>query len=120
MHEMGVVLSIVRELKKQAEMYNVKKIGSVTLEIGELTGVIPLYVHNCWPAAIENTVVEGAQLIIREKEGLVTCKKCQHTYRVMNHTTKDNRADCPHCHSDEYTIIQGRDLTIEEIGVYDE
>jgi Zn finger protein HypA/HybF involved in hydrogenase expression len=48
MHEMGIVLNIVREAERQAEIYHVKRIGSLTLEVGELTGAEPQYIRNCF------------------------------------------------------------------------
>lgn len=120
MHEMGIVLNIVREAERQAELYRVKKIGSLTLEVGELTGAEPPYIRNCWPAATENTILEGAQLIIKEVEGLVSCKDCGCVYRVLEHMTKDLQADCPKCHSSQWTLKQGREVMIDEIGVFDE
>lgn len=120
MHEMGIVLNIVREAERQAQMYHVKKIGSLTLEVGELTGAEPRYIRNCWSAAIENTILDDAELIIKEVEGLVTCDDCQSVYRVLEHMTSDLRPDCPKCHSDKWTLKQGRQVMIDEIGVFDE
>lgn len=119
MHEMGVVLNIVREAEQQAKIYHAEKIGSLTLQIGELTGVMSHFVRSCWPAAIENTILNGAELIIEEVEGLVTCKDCGCVYRVLDHLTH-NMPDCPECHSTEWTLKQGREVMIKEIGVFDE
>lgn len=117
---MGIVLNIVREAERQAQVYHVKKIGSLTLEVGELTGAEPRYIRNCWSAAIENTILDDAELIIKEVEGLVTCDDCQSVYRVLEHMTSDLRPDCPKCHSDKWTLKQGRQVMIDEIGVFDE
>ena len=40
MHELGVTFYVVKDVKKVAEENNVKKIDYVTLEIGEVSGVI--------------------------------------------------------------------------------
>lgn len=120
MHEMGVVLSIVREAERQAKFYHVNRIGSLTLQVGELTGAQPRYIRNCWPAAIENTILEGAQLIIHEVEGLVACNDCGCVYRIFDHMTSDHKGICPECQGSSWTLKQGREVVIEEIGVYDE
>lgn len=119
MHEMGVVLNIVREAQRQGKHNNVDKIGSLTLEVGELTGIESHFVYACWPAAIENTILAGAELKIETVEGLVSCKHCGEVYRVLDHM-KDNQPDCPQCHSSQWLLKQGRDVMIKEIGVFDE
>ena len=48
MHELGVVFYVVRDVKKVAEENNVKKVSAVTLEIGEVTGIIHDYLIDCW------------------------------------------------------------------------
>lgn len=120
MHEMGIVLNIVREAERQAQIYHVKKIGSLTLEVGELTGAEPGYIRNCWPAAIEGTIIDGAELIIKEVEGIVKCKDCGCEYRVLEHMTEEFIPECPGCKSSQWTLKQGRNVMIDEIGVYDE
>lgn len=120
MHEMGIVLNIVREAERHAKIHNVNKIGSLTLVVGELSGAEARYIRTCWPAAIENTLLDGAELIIKEVEGLVTCNDCGSVYRVLEHMTPDLKPDCPKCHSHKWTLKQGREVMIDEIGVFDE
>ena len=48
MHELGVTFYVVRDVKKVAEENNVKKIDYVTLEIGEVSGVIHDQLVDCW------------------------------------------------------------------------
>ena len=43
MHELGIIVQINKTLQNVAKENNVKKIGSVTLEIGEVSGIIPSY-----------------------------------------------------------------------------
>ena len=118
MHEMGIVLNVVREAEIQAKQYSVEKIGRLTLQIGELSGVEGGYVRACWPAAIENTILDGAELILEGVVGLVTCKSCGCVYRALEHLT-NNFPECPDCHSSQWELKQGRDVVIKEIGVYD-
>ena len=37
MHEMGIILHIAKMLDETAQEQNIKKIGSVTLEVGEVS-----------------------------------------------------------------------------------
>lgn len=47
MHEMGVVLNIVREAEALGKQYQVEKIGRLTLQVGELTGILSHFVYSC-------------------------------------------------------------------------
>ena len=48
MHELGIIIHISKTLKEVAEENEVTKIGSVTLEIGEVSGIVPEYLLDCW------------------------------------------------------------------------
>lgn len=118
MHEMGVVLSIVRSAEQAAKANQVKQIGRLTLEIGELTGVIPRYVRACWPAAIENTILSGAELVIEEIEGIAICETCGCEYIVLENLIR-NIPECPVCKSQKGKVKTGREVMIKDIGVID-
>ena len=48
MHELGIIVHVAKTLKNVAQQNNVSKIGSVTLEIGEVSGVVESYLTECW------------------------------------------------------------------------
>ncbi len=118
MHEMGVVLNIVRTAEQAAKANHVAKIGRLTLQVGELTGVIPRYVYACWPAAIEDTILNGAILAIEEIEGIATCQDCGCDYSVLKNIKADQPI-CPACGSKQWKVKTGREVMIKEIGVID-
>ena len=47
MHELGVVFYVVRDVKEVAEENQVNKVTCVTLEIGEVSGIIQEYINDC-------------------------------------------------------------------------
>ena len=51
MHELGLVNYVVKEVSKIAEDNNVSKIRSVTLEFGEVSGIVTSYLYNYWDQA---------------------------------------------------------------------
>lgn len=113
MHEMGVVLNIVRDTEQIAKENGVEGVASVVLQIGELTGVMPHYVRVCWPAAIENTLLSSATLVIEEIPGNGRCKNCGKVYNLLEKNLK-----CPACGDEGYDILSGRDVMIKEISVF--
>ena len=48
MHELGIIVHVAKTLKHVALQENVSKIGSVTLEIGEVSGIVESYLTDCW------------------------------------------------------------------------
>ena len=48
MHELGLVNYVVKQVSKIAEENNVKKVGSVTLEFGEVSGIVTSYLYDYW------------------------------------------------------------------------
>ena len=48
MHELGLVNYVVKEVSKIAEENNVSKISSVTLEFGEVSGIVSSYLYDYW------------------------------------------------------------------------
>ena len=48
MHELGVVFYVLKDVKKVAEENHVEKVSAVTLEIGEVSGILHDYQTECW------------------------------------------------------------------------
>ena len=48
MHELGIIVHIAKTLDQVAAENELKKIGSVTLDIGEVSGIVPEYLTECW------------------------------------------------------------------------
>jgi len=112
MHEMGVVLNIVSEAEKVARENDAEAVGRLVLQIGELTGVVPRYVQDCYPGAIENTVLAKSELIIEIVPGNGICKECNKVYNLLEQDFK-----CPKCGGEDWEVLSGRELMIKEIYV---
>ena len=48
MHELGLVNYVVKKVTAIAEENDVKKIASVTLEFGEVSGIVTSYLYSYW------------------------------------------------------------------------
>ena len=48
MHELGIVFHIIRSVEGVARENNLRRVSSVTLELGEVSGVISSYLTDCW------------------------------------------------------------------------
>ena len=111
MHEMGIVLHVAKTLDETAKEQNLTKIGSVTLEVGEVSGIITDLFVDCW------NYFKGRHPVLAESElKLVTipavtyCSACERTYETVKYGK-----ECPYCHSMETWLLEGNQCYIREI-----
>ena len=111
MHELGVVKHVIKTLEEVAEENKGTKIGSVTLSIGEVSGIIYEQITDCWDYFKKKSpLVEEAELVIEEIPAVTYCTACQKTYETVRYGKT-----CPHCGSGETYLLKGNELTIKEI-----
>ena len=48
MHELGILVHMAKTLKSLAEENQLTEIGGITLEVGEVSGIVPEYMTDCW------------------------------------------------------------------------
>ena len=113
MHELGVVFHIIRDLEKVAAANQVDKISKVTLQLGEVSTVIPHYLTDCWNwASAKNDLVRGAELVIEPIPAVTFCEDCKREYATVEHGRI-----CPHCGSERTYLLRGNEFMIKEIEV---
>ena len=96
MHELGVVFYVVKDVKKVAEENHVEKVSAVTLEIGEVSGILHDYLTDCWNwAKKKEPLMEEAELKIEQIEAVTFCEECQKEYPTVEHGKI-----CPYCGSE--------------------
>jgi hydrogenase nickel incorporation protein HypA/HybF len=111
MHELGTVFYIIDELEKVCKENSLTKVGSVTLEIGEVSGIIPDYLSKCWDWAVERTdFMKGAKLKIETLPAVTYCQNCEKTYPTMEYGKT-----CPYCQSGDTYLLTGNEYNIREI-----
>ena len=52
MHEVGTVLYVIRAVEKVCVENDLSEVGAVTLEIGEVSGILPEFLQDCWKWAV--------------------------------------------------------------------
>ena len=111
MHELGIILHIAKTLDETAQDYNITKIGSVTLEVGEVSGVVPHMMSDCWDYfKAKHPVLKDSILKMETVKAITYCEDCEKTYE----TVKYGRI-CPYCQSEKTFLLTGRDCVIKEI-----
>ena len=111
MHELGVVKHVMKTLSDVAAENKVTKIGSVTLQIGEVSGIVNEQLTDCWNWFREkDDLFKGAELRIEVMPAVTFCTACQKNYETVKHGKI-----CPYCVSPETYLITGHHFEIKEI-----
>ena len=115
MHELGLVNYVVEQVSKIAEEQNVSKINSVTLQFGEVSGIVPAYLQDYWQWYTKKfPVFEGSKLKTEEIPAVTWCDDCKITYSTVTYGKT-----CPHCGSSRTWLLRGNEMMIKEVEVYD-
>lgn len=114
MHELGVVFYVIDDVEKVAKENNVKRVHSVTLEVGEVSTVIPEYLMDCWNWAVKkHEILADCELRVERIDAVTYCEDCQKNYSTVEHGKI-----CPYCKSENTYLLKGNEFNIKEIEVY--
>jgi hydrogenase nickel incorporation protein HypA/HybF len=115
MHELGIVFHCIKQINSIAEENKVKRVNSVTVEIGEVSAVIPYYFEDCWNWAVKReSILKDAKIIIEKIDAVTHCENCGENYPTVKHGKI-----CPHCGSPNTYLLCGNEISIKQIEVVD-
>lgn len=112
MHELGITQSIVEIAEQTARNEGAGQVLSVTVEIGELSGVVPEAVEFCYEACTQGTMLQGSRLVIIPVAGAGVCADCGIDVKIDNMTFS-----CPACGSYALQRTRGEELNIREVEI---
>ncbi len=116
MHELGIVFHIVDSLESVAQENGLDSIQSVTVEVGEVSAVIPEYLMDCWNWAVKKkALLQGCEMLVETIPAVTHCDGCGQDYPTVAHGRT-----CPHCGSEKTWLITGNEINIKEIAVIEE
>ena len=111
MHELGIVFHTIRTIEEVAAEQGLTRVGSVTLELGEVSGAIPQELVSCWDWAVNRTeLLRGAPLKIETLPAVTHCEGCGENYPTVRHGRT-----CPYCGSEKTWLLRGNEISIKEI-----
>lgn len=114
MHELGIVFHIIDSLEKIAKENDLSQIQSVTIEVGEVSTVIPEYLTDCWKwAAGKKELLTDCEMLVERIHAVTHCDGCGREYETVAHGRV-----CPHCGSEETWLLTGNEINIKEISAY--
>ena len=111
MHELGTIHYVIDTVEKLAVENELSKIASVTLEAGEVSGIIPHFLTDYWEYAKKKTTyLQEAELKIETIHAVTYCQSCGKTYPTVQYAKI-----CPYCQSDNTFLVTGNEYVIKEI-----
>ncbi len=111
MHELGIVFHVIKTVERVSAENELEHVSAVVLELGEVSGVVPDYLTDCWRwAADKNELLKGSELKIETLPAVTHCDGCGRDYPTVEHGRT-----CPHCGSGETWLLTGNEVSIKEI-----
>lgn len=114
MHELGIVFHVIQTLEEVGRKNELSSVGSVTLQLGEVSGVVEGYLTDCWKwAAAKSELLKNSQLNIEKTAAITLCESCHNTYKTVLHGRI-----CPFCGSEKTVLQCGNEINILQIEAY--
>ena len=111
MHELGTVIYIIETVEKLCEENQLTTVGSVTLEVGEVSGIVPDYLKDFWLYSRKKSeYLKDAELKIEQIDAVTYCESCKKTYPTVKYAKV-----CPYCQSEQTFLVIGNEFNIKEI-----
>ena len=93
MHELGTIYYVIDTVEQLMAENQLTKVGSITLQVGEVSGIIPEYLQEFWEYARKKTEhFQETELIIEKLEAVTYCQDCGKTYSTMQYNIKEIEA----------------------------
>ena len=112
MHELSIAVNIVDIATREAEKNQARKIQSLDLEVGALSGVITEALEFAMEIAVRDSMLEHANISIHRIDGRASCNECGKAFEI------DHLSDiCPQCDSLDIRLMQGQELRIRSLKI---
>ncbi|PKM47397.1 MAG: hydrogenase maturation nickel metallochaperone HypA [Firmicutes bacterium HGW-Firmicutes-8] len=112
MHEMALMAGVFDIIKQYTTDLEESRVTKVTLVVGEMTNAVPEALQSAFAVYSAGTVVEGAELLIREIPLTAECMSCGWAGKTEKHLFI-----CPQCSSLGLELKTGRELYLESLEV---
>ncbi len=111
MHELSIVEALIEQVNHELHRAGQKgRIVELNLAVGRLSGVNSDSLRFAFDLLSPGTIVDGAEVIIKEPKAACRCRDCNHVEPI-----DELVAECPKCGSSNVVIEGGRELTLDSI-----
>lgn len=109
MHELSIAQGIVEICEQSAAG---RRVTTVCLEIGALSGVVPEALEFCFDASTQGTLLEGAALEIERISASAYCDVCCKTFPIEAYFDP-----CPACGCFQLEVRSGEEMRVKYLEV---
>lgn len=118
MHEVSIALGMIDEVTRIAQENNAKKVITVNLKIGKMSGIVTDSLKFVFDAIkIEYPVLSSTAISIEEVPLVYECNDCKNTFSPQDETYEKYFPCCPGCKSYRLTLLSGEEMHIENLEV---
>lgn len=110
MHEFALVDNIFQILNVKIKELNLTKISQVKLVVGEMTAVEETTLSACFEAYAQNTIAEGARVMIQRVPLTGKCQQCGQVFKIEKY-----KFVCPDCNAKAVEVVSGREFYIDSL-----
>ncbi|MBT3581780.1 hydrogenase maturation nickel metallochaperone HypA [bacterium] len=110
MHELSIIMEILKIAEQNAQQNNLKKIKKIKLKVGKLRHLVPDIMTVAFQTARQDTLADQAKLEIEEIPIKMVCQNCQKKFMVEDHVYF-----CPKCQQGSLQIVTGKEIILESI-----
>ena len=113
MHELGIVVHVIKQIEQLAKEKNVKEVKELTLEVGEVSGIVKQYFVDAFEWAKKRTeYMKDCKLNLVILEAISYCEDCKDTFPTVKYGIH-----CPKCGRENTYLVTGRDVSIRDVKV---
>ncbi len=108
---MGIVTHLAKTLEDMAEENHITNYGSVTLEVGEVSGVMTELFVDFWDYYKQkHPLIKNCKMKLETIHAVTFCSDCEKNYSTIKHGRI-----CPYCGSENTWLITGNETIIKEV-----
>lgn len=118
MHEVSVVVSLVDAVVKELERYDVLKVNSVTVIIGDLTNLGEEQMSFAYEIVTKGTILEGSEFIVEHEPIELECWDCGYKgpAQILSDPDFDEHVipvlSCPEC-GGKVEVVKGMSCMVK-------
>lgn len=113
MHELAICQSLLAQVEEVARDNDAERVSVVTVELGPLSGVVPVLLKRTFAVARRGTLAENAKLLVEETQPRIRCRSCG-----REATVPENQLLCPDCGDFHVSLIGGDELILKTVTLH--